>query len=82
MVTGFRLIVLAKMEELEKSSLVRLVTPMQLAKALGKKPGNVRMLLIRLMRAGLVERPYHGGYRLTKRGRKVIMEARPDERRN
>jgi len=82
MASGFRLMVLAKIRELEEANPVRLVTPTQLTEALGKNPANVRMLLVRLLRAGLVERPWRGGYRLSEEGRRLLEEAASGEGRD
>jgi len=71
-ITVLRLRILKKMDELIKDNDVKFVTAKRLAESLEINPNRVRRLLCDMKRAGLVDNPIYGGYRLTEEGRKAL----------
>lgn len=78
-VTNYRLKVLTKIEELCKSGDTGFVTPKILSEEMQEPKGNIVVMLLRLEKIGWIEDPYHGCYRLSEEGRKILTGAIREE---
>jgi len=74
-VTNYRLKVLAKVKELCKTSGTGFVTPKTLSEEMKEPKGNIVVMLLRLEKIGWLEDPYHGCYRLSTEGERILEEA-------
>lgn len=75
-VTSYRLKVLSVVEGLCEKASAGLISPRELADELEQPVQNIRMMVQRLRKAGFLERPFEGCYRLSAKGRKALKEAR------
>jgi len=75
-VTSYRLKVLSTIEGLCEETPAGLISPRELSDELEQPVGNIRMMVQRLRKAGFLERPYEGCYRLSAKGHKVLKEAK------
>jgi len=75
-VTSYRLKVLSIIEGLCEKTPTGLISPRELADGLQQPVQNIRMMVQRLRKAGFLERPYEGCYRLSTEGKRILEEAK------